>query len=344
MKSLTRLVFCLGLAVGAAACSDSDSPNGSTAAVDAGFLPDAKGPDVANADTATTGSDVAAVTDAGSGGSDALSDATTGQDLSPGSDVPEGPDIDYDLLDPEEDTVDGGPVVPVNPDLTTIYAHTSSELYKLDNNTFTKIGTFGFNKYPGSVTDIALDDKGKLFAVTFDELFQCETKTAKCTWLATLPQSFNGLTFVPPDTAVPGKSALIGIANSGDWNLITVGGGFATIKKLGSYGNLSSSGDAFSLEGSGTYATVKSFGGSSDILVEVDPATGSVQKQIGPTGVDDLWGVAWSKGVMYGFSSGGAVYSIDLQTGKASTIPGLKVPSGVSWWGAGVSTRAALSN
>ena len=251
-------------------------------------------------------------------------------------------DIDYDLLDPEDDADAAAPDVVANPDLTTIFAHTSSTLYRLDPKGFSKINTFSFDKYGGSVTDIALDDKGLLYAITFDDLFQCQTKTAKCTWLASLPQSFNGLTFVPKGTASLAKAALIGIANSGDWNLIEVVAGTATVTKLGSYGGLSSSGDAFSVEGQGTYATTKSFSASSDILVEVNPATGQVIKQIGPTGVSDLWGVAWSGGVMYGFAEAGGVYSIDLQTGKAVPAPGLFVPSGLKWWGAGVSTRAAL--
>lgn len=273
---------------------------------------------------------------------DADAPADSSDAAAPGTDAFAGPDIDYDLLDPEEDPDAAAPDAVVNPELTTIFAHTSSTLYRLDAKGFSKINTFSFDKYGGSVTDIAIDDKGLLFAITFDDLFQCQTKTAKCTWLASLPQSFNGLTFVPKGTASLAKAALIGIANSGDWNLIEVVAGTATVTKLGSYGGLSSSGDAFSLEGQGTYATTKSFGASSDILVEVNPATGQVIKQIGETGVSDLWGVAWSGGVMYGFAEAGGVYAIDLKTGKATTAPGLFVPSGLKWWGAGVSTRAAL--
>jgi hypothetical protein len=266
---------------------------------------------------------------------------TANADAQLGADAASGPDIDYELLDPE-DTADTAPDVPLlDNGLAAVFAHSSTQLYRLENNVFTLIGTFQFDKAFGQVTDIALDDTGLLFAVTFDDLFQCDKANAKCKWLAALPQQFNGLTFVAKDVVTPGKPALIGIANSGDWNLISVTGTTATIKKLGAYGGFSSSGDAFSVEGIGTYATVKSGFGGSDKLVQVNPANGAVLKTVGDTGVSDLWGVAWSNQVLYGFSDDGKVYSLDIQTGKASTIPGLQVPK-VSWWGAGVSTRAAL--
>lgn len=314
-----------------AACSDAGSGGAGGTAGDDVVLPDVQLADsAAPADTAQG--------DVQPADSPSSNDATQ-----PGTDAVAGPDIDYDLLDPEDDAADAaGTDAVTNPDLTTIFAHSSSALYRMDAKSFTKVGDFSFDQWPSSVTDIALDDKGQLFAITFSDLYQCQTKTAKCTWLASLPQSFNGLTFVPKGTASLAKAGLIGIANSGDWNLIEVVGGTATVTKLGSYGNLTSSGDAFSLEGQGTYATTKSFGAFSDVLVEVNPTNGQVIKQIGETGVSNLWGVAWSAGVMYGFAEAGGVYSIDLTTGKASTVPGLSVPAGVSWWGAGVSTRAAL--
>lgn len=310
------------------ACSDGNSAGSGNGAGDDVVLPDVQLGDTAGQ---------------ADGGADTLADAAPSDATASGTDILAGPDIDHDLLDPDDDAADAtGSDAATNPDLTTIFAHSSSALYRMDAKSFTKIGDFSFDQWPSSVTDIALDDKGNLFAITFSDLFQCQTKTAKCTWLASLPQSFNGLTFVPKGTASLAQAGLIGIANSGDWNLIEVVGGTATVTKLGSYGNLSSSGDAFSLEGKGTYATTKSFGAFSDVLVEVNPANGQVINQIGETGVSNLWGVAWSGGVMYGFAEAGGVYSIDLATGKASTVPGLSVPAGVSWWGAGVSTRAAL--
>ena len=252
-----------------------------------------------------------------------------------------------DLLDP---TTDGGDAA-APPDVVTVptgpvgslYAHTSDTLYRLDlkAGAFVKIGYFSFDKNPGSVTDIALDQNGNLFAVTFAEVFQCGVTKANCTWLASLPSSFNGLTFVAKGVVDPNAESLIGISTSGDWNQIIVSGKTAKIVNLGAYGGgWSSSGDAFSVEGIGTYATVTG-NGNSDSLVQVDPKTGKVQKTIGSTGVYELYGLAWWSGVFYGFSADGNVYTLDTATGKAKVVAGIKVPSGVAWWGAGVSTRAA---
>lgn len=339
--------ICLLLLSCGVACSDPAPAGASLGAAgqDAAATGDAAAGDGATADTKVSDGQASD----GQLGDAQLGDAQVGDaqvgdgQLSdaPSSDAASAADIDYDLLDPEDTDSAAPDLPPLNNGLAAVFAHTSSQLYRLENNVFTLVGTFSFNKAFGQVTDIALDDAGLLFAVTFNDLFQCDKTNAKCTWLASLPQQFNGLTFVPKDVVTPGQPALIGVANSGDWNLITVKGTTATIQKLGSYGGYASSGDAFSVEGVGTYATVKSGFGGTDKLVQVNPANGAVLKTIGDTGVSDLWGIAWSNQVLYGFSDDGKVYSLNMQTGKASTIPGLQVPSG-SWWGAGVSTRAGL--
>ena len=191
------------------------------------------------------------------------------------------------------------------------------------------------------MTDIALDMDGVLWGVTFNDLFTCDKATAQCNWLAGLPGSFNGLTFVPKGTVDPSVETLIGVGTDGSWNAIAVQGKVAKITKLGAYGNgLTSSGDAFSVEGVGTFATTKpqfQFGGT-DKLVQVNPVNGATIV-VGDTGVSDLWGFAWYGGKFCGFSSSGAVYEIDVSTGKAK-FAAFAVPGGLSWWGAGVSTRA----
>ena len=256
-------------------------------------------------------------------------------------------DVDWsDLLDPEDtaapDTAVGDTSDPLGP-VGQLYAETPDELYRLDlaTKTFTKVGKFAFNKNPGDVTDIALDQGGALYAITNDDLFTCAVETAKCTWLAPLPGIFNGMTFVPKGTVSPTADTLIGISQDGDWTQITITGNKVSLKKLGTYGNgWLSSGDAFSVEGIGTYATLKGKG-ASDSLASIDPKNGKILKIIGETGAKGLYGLAWWSGVFYGFSSDGNVYVLDVVTGKASVVSGIQAPKGIKWWGAGVSTRAA---
>jgi hypothetical protein len=328
MRSLTLI-----LAITLAGCSSSVALNqpGGVGALDT----------IANQDTDShAGADAATETSAGvdsaasNGGTDAASD--TAIDVATSDEFDSG-------LDPEDtgaDTVDAKADVPVSPQgLGTLYAHTSGTLYRLDPAGFAKVAEFQYDKNDGEMTDIALDQMGVLYGVTFGDLFQCDKSTAKCKWLAGLPGQFNGLTFVPKGTVKPNEEALIGIGNDGSWNLVDVAGGKATIKQLGQYGGgLTSSGDAFSVEGIGTYATVKSGFFGNDSLASIDPLNGSATV-LGDLGVSDLWGIAWYQGTFYGFASGGGVYAIDLATSKAKPAK-FPVPSGLSWWGAGVSTRA----
>ena len=265
-------------------------------------------------------------------------------DVASGTDA-ETPDVDLpdmnwdEVLDP-----DASPDVDFSKPVGQLYAHTSNTLYKLDaaTNAFVLVGKFSFDKSGASVTDIALDRYGKLFAITNHDLFSCVTSTAACSWLAVLPGTgtFNGLTFVPVGTISATAETLVGIGTDGSWNQIDLAGSTATITKLGSYGGgWLSSGDAFSVEGIGTYATLKGVS-KTDSLAKIDPTNGKILSIVGETGVNQLFGLAWWNGVFYGVSNDGNIYTLDITTGKASKVTGITTPTGVKWWGAGVSTRA----
>lgn len=340
---MRRYLACLSIAAVAAAgpLGCSDDTTAAAASQDASAGADGAGQDGAGQDGSAA--DASASADASSedasaadSATDALSDA--GEDAA---------DVDWsDLLDPEDsaapDSSAGDSSEPVGP-VGQLYAETPDELYRLDLATkaFTKVGKFAFNKKPGEVTDIALDQGGALYAITNDDLFTCTVETVQCTWLAALPEIFNGLTFVPKGTVSATADTLIGISQAGDWTQITVSGNKVTLKKLGTYGGgWLSSGDAFSVEGIGTYATLKGKG-NSDSLASIDPKNGKILKIIGETGAKGLYGLAWWSGVFYAFSSDGNVYVLDVKTAKASVVSGIQAPKGIKWWGAGVSTRAA---
>ncbi|MSP90596.1 MAG: hypothetical protein EXR79_02135 [Myxococcales bacterium] len=275
----------------------------------------------------------------------ALTGSDTEPDLVDAAAADDTGDIDWSALldkdgavDVEAPPLDGGAAGPVG----HLYAHTADALFRLDLATkaIVEVGKFTFDKSKGLVTDIAVDAGGKLYAVTHTDVFVCGIANAKCAWIADLPSPFNGLTFVPKGTVDPGADVLVGIGETGSWNHIQIAGGKTTIKKLGNYpAGWLSSGDAFSVDGIGTYATLKGKS-PTDTLVRVNPKTGAIDQFVGETGVDNLFGLAWWQGVFYAFSSAGMVYTLDVQTGKATPVQGIAVPKGVKWWGAGVSTRA----
>jgi hypothetical protein len=222
-----------------------------------------------------------------------------------------------------------------------VYAHTSGTLFTMDvlaPYTVTQIGAF---TYPdggaGSMTDIAIDRFGVLYGITFDDLHACDPASAACYHLAALPDSSNGLTFVPPGTVDASDDSLIGIAISGNWRHMQLSGGMVAQALLGSYGvGYSSSGDAFSIEGVGTYAAVDSAGELSDVIVEIDPTDGTVQQEIGTlTGYTAVYGLAGWQGAIFAFDETGDVLLVDPGDGTWEVIN----DTTNAWWGAAVSTQ-----
>jgi hypothetical protein len=205
--------------------------------------------------------------------------------------------------------------------------------------TVSTVGNFTYDQSPGSVTDIAIDRYGVLYAVTFNDLFVCDPTTAACVYLADLPQSFNGLTLVPPGVLDPLLDTLVGIASSGEWYELSVGGGNVSITSIGTYGaGYSSSGDAFSIQGVGTYGAVNKTGVADDVIAAVDPSTGAVIADVATlTGYSSIFGLAGWTDAVFAFSSNGDVLFVDPTTGTWSVVQS----TSNSWWGAGVYTILA---
>ena len=263
-------------------------------------------------------------------------------------------DGEGDACDPPDDTdndgipdaLDPSPNDPGAPGVAmkaTVYAHTSKTLFTVDTKTYavTQVGAF---KWPldgcnHQMTDIAIDQYGIFYGITFGCLYLCNPQTAVCENLGVLPQSFNGLTVVPPGTVEPNKEVLIGVANSGAWYRLDwdAGTGVVTETKLGAYGpGYSSSGDAFSVLGLGTYAAVNKGGNAADFLVRVDPVTGEVLNDVGPIksptkNYSTVYGIAGWTGRAYAFDSSGDIVLIEIATAEVTKIG----DTGNIWWGAG---------
>jgi hypothetical protein len=269
-----------------------------------------------------------------------------GSDWTPPADLlvdttPPPLDSDNDGVPDEFDPFPNDPSMPGVVLPMTVYAHTSSKLFLMDVKTeiVKEIGSF---KWPGQgtshqMTDIAIDYWGVMYGVSFNDLYVVHPETAKCAYLANLPDSFNGLTMVPKGLIDPAKEVLVGITQGGDWYRLTVNGGTVSYHKLGSYGyQYGSSGDAYSIQGVGTYAAVNKSVSSDDYLVELNPLTGKVVAEIGPiTGYSDVWGLAGWTGKAFAFDAGGAILLVDTTTATVKLIK--QTPH--AWWGAGVRTR-----
>lgn len=261
-------------------------------------------------------------------------------------DTPEGLDAGAGLSATEAGLTMVGASGDAGPQLTLVYGHSRDKLYSVSPSTFATTLVGAFKNGAASVTDmtdIAIDKAGQMWGVSFGSLYKLDYTstpgTVKCTKLASLATSFNGLTFVPAGMGLDAvNETLIGVANDGGWwrvNLSPV-----SLTKLGSYGaGYTSSGDSVGIIGDKVYATVNKSGNSKVMVVTVNPATGAVIANLGATSVPTgtgIFGVGYWGGTMYGFAGDGKVYLIDL-TNAATTY--LSRPT-TEWWGAGVTTSA----
>ena len=228
-----------------------------------------------------------------------------------------------------------------NPDapvgfMGAVYAHSSSQLFKIDPDTLdvTLVAAFDWPSGSDEMTDIALDKDANMVGISYGTVYAVNKDTAACTRLASLDRSFNGLSFVPADEVGTGVETLVGAALDGSVWRIDKTTGASTL--IGNYsGGMTSSGDIVSVTSFGTVATVKSGLGGTDKLVRVNANTG-VATLIGDTGVTDIWGLGFWKDKVYGFTDYKEFVLIDIHTGVAELVK----TGTVEWWGAGVTTSA----
>jgi len=226
---------------------------------------------------------------------------------------------------------------------TKVFVHTAEDLFEVDPDTLaiTKIGAFVWppNTDIAKMTDIALDKDGRMIGVSKTTVYDVDPKTATCTRLAAFPSTeyhFVGLSYVIDTTALDKAEYLMGLDKEGAVYKIDPKTG-ATTKRGELGGGLEAGGDVVSVKGFGTMATVKLANDATDSLASIDPGNGKATI-IGDTGFAKVWGVAYWKGQVFGFTEGGEFVLIDVKSGKAT----LKATHQELWWGAGVTTEAPV--
>ncbi len=224
--------------------------------------------------------------------------------------------------------------------MTSVYAHTATELYKVDPDTLqiTRIGPFQWPGAPDQMTDLAMDRTGRMIGVSFGAVYEIDPVNAKARRLsAGLTGSFNGLSFVPADmVGATGDDVLIGTRNEdGVVSRIDPMTGDAT--EVGDMGSqFASSGDLVAIAGFGTVQTT--LGAPWDVLSRLAPVTFNATPAPNSTGVGQIWGVAFWKGTVFGFTRSGQFVTIDPSTGIAKVVQS----NGPEWWGAAVITTAPI--
>ncbi len=225
--------------------------------------------------------------------------------------------------------------------MTFVYAHTSSQLYKVDPDTLAVmlIGNFTFaGGGSDQITDLAIDKTGLMIGISFTSVYRIDPSNAACTRLSQdLTATFNGLSFVPAtEIGQTGPDILVATRNtSGVVSRIDPTTGQAT--QVGNMGSFASSGDLVSIAGFGTVQTADN-GAAADRLVRL-ASNSFAATPIGNTiGYADIWGIAYWKDKIFGFTEAGQFITIDPQTGVGTLVQG----NGPRWWGAAVTTLAPV--
>lgn len=222
-----------------------------------------------------------------------------------------------------------------------VYAHTASTLYRVDPDTLaiTMVGDFGWPNGPDQMTDLAIDQTGLMVGVSFGSVYKVDPTTAQATLLSNnLVGEYNGLSFVPAAMlGQTGADILVGTRNS-DGKVFRVDPMTGSTSQVGDMGgSFASSGDLVSVANYGTVQTVT--GGSSDVLAKLAPNTFAATPVGTGTGFGQIWGVAYWKNKVYGFTNNGEFVLIDPNTGVATMV---SQQPGLSWWGAAVTTLAPV--
>ena len=223
---------------------------------------------------------------------------------------------------------------------TYVYAHTATELYRVDPDSYDiqLVAEFDWPSTDDQMTDLAIDKTGRMIGLSFGAVYSVDPATAKATRLSyTTGGEFNGMSFVPADmVGRTGDDVLVATRNA-DGQVFTIdptSGDIAAIGDMG--GAYNSSGDLCAIAGFGTAQTVD--GSSSDVLVKLAPLTFAAAPAPDATGYADIWGVAFWKGKVFGFTKGGQFILIDPATGAGSVVK----TGGPQWWGAAVTTVAPV--
>jgi hypothetical protein len=198
--------------------------------------------------------------------------------------------------------------------------------------------------------DLAVDKRGSVLLVSSAALYRVDPKDLSCTTVGrTVPGAAypTSLSFVPGSVFGEAEDVLVGF----DWEkYVRIDPSNGARTPLGTLGEAgyASSGDVVSVAGGRTLLTASGPGSgdfsdtpTGDYLVEVDPKTGRIITNFGPTGVRQLWGLTQWGGRAFAFSADGRVVELIVDGGRLTVNDAPQArQEGVSFFGAGSTTLA----
>jgi hypothetical protein len=232
----------------------------------------------------------------------------------------------------------------------TVYAHADHVLYSIDLNAKSLV-TVGPFKAPNvgtsedTITDLAVGPDNTIYVVSKTNIYTASPTDGHVTLLGAIGTCGSdnvAMSLTTGGTLVLGdfKGAVCHVDTATNPPTVTqvgtVGQGMALSGDLVAVADGTVYGTGYLIADGNTKGT-----GLNNVLVKLDPSTGAMLQQIGPTGFPKLFGVAFAAGEVFGFTHDGTgdVITIDPKTGKGTLFGSFKDPStnmGISFAGAGV--------
>ncbi len=234
----------------------------------------------------------------------------------------------------------------------TVYAHSDHVLYRIDLNAakLITIGPFNAPKVNGSedtITDLAVSPDDHIYVISKTNLYSADPNDGHVTLVG--PVTACGTYAVALTFSADGQ--LYAADFNGAFCKIDVSTNPPNVQQIGSIGSgLAIAGDLVAVADGTMYGTAyrladgSSSGTANDnLLVKIDPSTGSATQTIGSTGFPKLFGVAFDQGKVFGFTHDGSgdVITIDPQTGQGTLYGTFTDPTGgggIAFAGAGVNS------
>lgn len=201
-----------------------------------------------------------------------------------------------------------------------VYANTSGELFEIDPITGarTRVGAFQERGVAiDGMVDIAIDLTGRIYGGTYDAIYQIDALTAAVSKVCDTDLRPYALAFTSDGALFAGAGS----------DVVEIDLATCQAHSLLSGSVYETSGDLVGLPDGYLYWTVR--GVDSDELVRVDPMTGATF-WVGTIAEEKLFGLGYTDGELYGFSSLGSIVVIDPATAATTVLSN----DGTSWWGA----------
>ncbi|MCP4449182.1 MAG: hypothetical protein GY811_28200 [Myxococcales bacterium] len=230
-----------------------------------------------------------------------------------------------------------GPVADSAPSATRMFVHTDDTLYLIDDVNFDLMEVGSFDAPEGDrMTDLAVTPDGEIYTLSSSALYSVNRDTAKATKVADVTGTSNvGMTFRIDGTL---------LATDKDGAVRTIDPQTGQVTELGEFGSgYATAGDLVGIADGRMFA-ISDTGPSgnedvNNVLITINPGTGEFLESIGQIGWGRVFGSGVANNRIYAFTDEGYVIEINPSNGVGTERA---YHENVSFWGAGVTPRAAI--